>query len=64
MASSEDSTPDVIRFGYKNYVKDISNGKCKATCNRCGKQISDCLGVTSAFTRHMSAKQHTAMRNE
>ncbi len=56
--------PDVIKFGYKNYLSDVINGKCKATCKRCDKVISENMGTTSAFTRHMSSKPHPQMRNE
>ena len=45
-------TPQIVKFGFKDYVVDDANKKRTAVCRVCSIKISDTTTTTSNFIRH------------
>jgi hypothetical protein len=60
---AESRLPDVIAFAFQDYkvdeVKKVANAKCKT----CRASISEKVGTTSSFVRHLSISAHPALRS-
>lgn len=56
--------PDVIVFAFQDYkvdeVKKIASAKCKT----CRAIISEKVGTTSSFVRHLSVSVHPTLRKQ
>ena len=58
------SLPDVIKFIYGDFKVNDTKKTVTAKCKKCHAVISEKLGTTSAFVRHLSTGVHPKLRYE
>jgi hypothetical protein len=61
---AESRTPDIIIFAYDDYNTDEVRKIVTAKCRKCRVNISEKLGTTSAFVRHLSTSAHPTLRTQ
>ena len=59
---ADNKIPDVIRFGFKDFVINEAKQSSSAKCSACKAVIHEKVGTTSAYTRHLSTSAHQGLR--
>ena len=59
-----DRVSDVIQFGYEDFKIDQAKQLTTAKCRNCRVRISEKLGTTSGYVRHLKTAAQPTLRNQ